>query len=140
MSLTPLCREDSKLKTGLTPASSGDKATLSRTNGQNLVFSFSQMIAHHTIGGCALEVGDLIGSGTISGTEPGTLGSLLEASNGGKRAYDLSSTIKRIFLEDCDSVTIKGWCGGEESGTVGFGECQGTILSACSPSWLVGNG
>jgi len=94
------------------------------------------MIAHHTIGGCPLEVGDLIGSGTISGTESGTLGSFLEASNGGKRSYDVSSTIKRTFLEDGDRVTIRGWCGGDDSELVGLGECSGTILPAPKPSWL----
>ncbi|KAH8705741.1 hypothetical protein BGW36DRAFT_413569 [Talaromyces proteolyticus] len=114
----------------------GDTATLSRTNAHNLVYSFAQMIAHHTIGGCPLEVGDLIGSGTISGTEPGTLGSLLEASNGGKRAHHLSPTINRTFLEDGDRVTIRGWCGSEKLELVGFGECSGTILSASKPAWL----
>jgi fumarylacetoacetase len=95
------------------------------------------MIAHHTIGGCSLEIGDLLGSGTISGTEPGTLGSLLEASNGGKQPQCLSSTIQRTFLEDGDRITIQGWCGGgDASELVGFGDCTGTILASNYPSWL----
>ena len=94
----------------------------------------AQTIAHHTIGDCPLEVGDLTGSGTISGTEPGTRGSLLEASNGGKRSYDVSATMKRTFLEDGDRVTIRGWCGGHNLELVGFGECSGTILPAPQPS------
>lgn len=94
------------------------------------------MIAHHTIGGCPLEVGDLIGSGTISGTEPGTLGSLLEASKGGTQIYDLSPTMKRTFLEDGDRVTIRGWCGTNDSELVGFGECTGTVLRAPTLSYL----
>lgn len=94
------------------------------------------MIAHHTIGGCPLEVGDLIGSGTISGTEPGTLGSFLEASGGGKRSYDVSPTIQRTFLEDGDRITIRGWCGCDSSRLVGFGDCAGRILPAPRPSWL----
>ncbi|KAH8886242.1 fumarylacetoacetase [Thozetella sp. PMI_491] len=114
----------------------GHTAILSRTNGRNLVFSFAQMIAHHTIGGCSLQVGDLLGSGTISGTEPGTLGSLLEASNGGKKAFTLSSEIKRTFLEDGDRVTIRGWCGDKDMELVGFGDCTGTILPAPRLSWL----
>lgn len=85
------------------------------------------MIAHQTIGGCKVEVGDLIGSGTISGTEPGTLGSLLEASNGGKEHFQLSKTISRKFLEDGDRITIHGWCGEDRSGLVGFGGCIGRI-------------
>ncbi|KIW97421.1 fumarylacetoacetase [Cladophialophora bantiana CBS 173.52] len=126
---------DMNLEVELT-TTDGESVTLSRTNGRNLVYSFAQMIAHHTIGGCPLEVGDLIGSGTISGAEPGTLGSLLEASHGGKRSYDVSPTIKRTFLEDGDRVTIRGWCGGDYSELVGFGECSGTILPAPKPSWL----
>ncbi|EXJ63181.1 fumarylacetoacetase [Cladophialophora yegresii CBS 114405] len=117
-------------------APDGESAILSRTNARNLVFSFAQMLAHHTVGGCPLEVGDLIGSGTISGTEPGTLGSFLEASNGGKRSFDLSATIRRTFLEDGDSVVIRGWCGDDDSNLVGFGECSGTILPSIKPSWI----
>ena len=105
------------------PAKAGNSAVSTRTNGRNLVFSFPQMLAHHTIGGCRMEVGDLLGSGTISGTQPGTLGSLLENLNGGKTEYEFSANIKRKFLEDGNSVIIKGRCGHKEVGIVGFGEC-----------------
>jgi fumarylacetoacetase len=88
------------------------------------------MLAHHTIGGCPMEVGDLIGSGTISGTEPGSLGSLLEASLGGKQTYAVSNDIHRKFLEDGDTITIRGWCGKDDSNLVGFGSCEGTIIPA----------
>lgn len=74
-----------------------------------------------------MEVGDLLGSGTISGTEPGTYGSLLEATNGGKEVIKLAGGIERKFLEDGDTVTIHGWCGGDGSLKVGFGECWGKI-------------
>jgi fumarylacetoacetase len=111
-------------------AADGKSATLTKTNGKNLVFSFAQMLAHHTIGGCPMQVGDLIGSGTISGTEPGSLGSFLEASDGGKRVFELSNGIKRTFLEDGDSITIRGWCGKDGSNLVGFGDCEGTIEPA----------
>lgn len=77
-----------------------------------------------------MQVGDLIGSGTISGTEPGSLGSFLEASSGGKQSFELSNSIKRTFLEDGDSITIRGWCGEKRSGLVGFGDCEGTIKPA----------
>lgn len=91
------------------------------------------MIAHHTITGCNLGVGDLLGSGTISGPEKGTQGSLLEATEGGKKPLQLpGSSETRTFLEDGDEVTIVGWAGDEESGYVGFGECRGTILPALS--------
>lgn len=94
------------------------------------------MLAHQTSNGCPIQVGDLIGSGTISGTTPGSRGSLLEASNGGKEAYVLSDSVRRTFLEDGDCVTITGSCGTAKMGIVGFGECRGTILPACLPAWL----
>lgn len=74
-----------------------------------------------------MQVGDLIGSGTISGTEPGSLGSFLEASVGGKQPFELENGIRRTFLEDGDSIIINGWCGTEGSDLVGFGTCEGTI-------------
>ncbi|KAF7561318.1 hypothetical protein G7046_g2828 [Stylonectria norvegica] len=79
---------------------SGEIATVTRTSGKNLVFSFAQMLAHHTIGGCPMQVGDLIGSGTISGTERGTYGSFLEASRGGMEIFELSNGIKRIARKE----------------------------------------
>ncbi|KAJ5699214.1 hypothetical protein N7536_002227 [Penicillium majusculum] len=108
----------------------GKVATFARTNGKNLVFSFAQMLAHHTIGGCPMKVGDLIGSGTISGTEPGSLGSFLEASAGGTRTFELENGIQRKFLQDGDSISIRAWCGKDGSPLVGFGECEGTIKPA----------
>ena len=77
-----------------------------------------------------MQVGDLIGSGTISGTDRGSLGSLLEASIGGKEEFELSSGIKRTFLEDGDRVIIRGCCGEDIFSLVGFGECEGIIEAA----------
>lgn len=77
-----------------------------------------------------MQVGDLIGSGTISGTDSGSLGSFLEASKGGKQIIEFQNGIKRTFLEDGDSVTIRGWCGTDDFNLVGFGDCQGTIQPA----------
>jgi len=85
------------------------------------------MLAHHTITGCPMRVGDLLGSGTISGLEPGTQGSLLEASQGGKVPYKLNGGETRVFLEDGDSVKIVGWAGDKRNGFVGFGDCIGRI-------------
>ncbi|KAL9116266.1 MAG: hypothetical protein Q9187_007208 [Circinaria calcarea] len=110
--------------------SSGPNNTIARTNSKNLLFSFPQMLAHHTITGCPTQVGDLLGSGTISGTEPGTQGSLLEQNLNGKMTLKLDSGEERIFLEDGDSVTLKGWAGTTASGLVGFGECAGQIMPA----------
>jgi fumarylacetoacetase len=88
------------------------------------------MLAHHSVGGCPMRTGDLLGSGTISGTEHGSEGSLLEVTKGGKEPIKLSGGIERRFLEDGDTVTLKGVCGTEKDGLVGFGECIGQILSA----------
>ncbi|KAG8162707.1 hypothetical protein KVR01_007185 [Diaporthe batatas] len=111
----------------------GSKTTLTKTSSSNLLWSFPQMIAHHTITGCNLSVGDLLGSGTISGTEKGTQGSMLEATDGGKNPIQLpGSSETRIFLEDGDTIAITGRAGDEENGYVGFGECRGTILPALS--------
>ncbi|KAK1998238.1 fumarylacetoacetase [Colletotrichum falcatum] len=95
----------------------GNKKTISRTNSKNLLWSWPQMIAHHTITGCNLRPGDMFGSGTISGAEPGTEGSLLEQ--------------KGKFLQDGDTITIRGWVGqGQEGALVGFGEVSGQIEAA----------
>lgn len=110
---------------------SGTSTTITRTNGKNLLFSFPQMLAHHTAGGCPMQVGDLLGSGTVSGTEPRTTsGSMLELSANGKNKIQLHGGDERTFLEDYDTLTLKGWAGGEEGGLVGFGECAGMIAPA----------
>ena len=88
------------------------------------------MLAHHTITGCPTQVGDLLGSGTISGTEPGTQGSLLEQNLNGKTTLRLDGGEERTFLEDGDIVILKGWAGTTASGLVGFGECAGEIIPA----------
>jgi len=77
-----------------------------------------------------MRVGDLLGSGTISGSEAGTYGSLLEACQGGKEEIELNGGDKRTFLQDGDTVKIRGWSGGNEHELVGFGECVGTIVPA----------
>ena len=100
------------------------------SNGKHLLFSFPQMLAHHSIGGCPMRVGDLLGSGTISGTEPASQGSLLELSKGGKETIKLEGGAERTFLQDGDTVVLKGVCGTEETGLVGFGECRGTIRAS----------
>ena len=120
---------DIRLQFELTPA--GDKPNIvSNTNGRYLMYSFSQMLAHHTIGGCPMNVGDLLGSGTISGTERGTEGAMIEITKGGKETIELEGGVVRKFLQDGDTVVLRGVSGNEEDGLVGFGECRGTILPA----------
>ncbi|PWW73726.1 fumarylacetoacetate hydrolase FahA [Tuber magnatum] len=101
---------------------------ISQTSSSNLLFSFSQMLAHHTITGCPLQTGDLVGSGTISGIDTQSMGSLLEMTQNGTRKVLLGdSGESRGFLEDGDVVVLAGGCG---KAGVGFGECVGEILPA----------
>jgi fumarylacetoacetase len=133
-SLLPYLREkraanvyDIPLEVEITNA--GGKPTLiSKSNAKNLLYSFPQMLAHHTITGCNMNPGDLLGSGTISGTEPGTQGSLLEQTNG-KTPLKLADGSDRLFLEDGDTIILRGTAG-TEGNYVGFGDCVGTILPA----------
>ncbi|MCJ1439268.1 hypothetical protein MMC27_008660 [Xylographa pallens] len=110
--------------------SSGATTTITHTNSKNLLFSFPQMIAHHTVTGCPMRVGDLLGSGTISGTEPGTQGSMLEQCSNGKATIKLNNGEERTFLRDGDTVTMRGWSVNSDGARVGFGECVGSILPA----------
>jgi len=105
----------------------GQKYRLANTNAKNLLFSYAQMLAHHSVSGCNMRVGDLLGSGTISGTDPGSYGSFLEQTHNGKTPIKIGGGEERSFLEDGDKVTIRGFCG-EEGSYVGFGECVGTIV------------
>jgi len=105
----------------------GDHVDLTKTSSRNLLWSFPQMISHHTIGGCPLRAGDCMGSGTISGTEARERGSLLEMTEGGKSDIQLEKGGVRRFIEDGDSVMMRGYC--EKDGLrIGFGDCEGRIL------------
>ncbi|KAI1826710.1 hypothetical protein F4861DRAFT_42328 [Xylaria intraflava] len=107
----------------------GDTTTISRTSSRHLMWSFPQMIAHHTLGGCPMNTGDLIGSGTISGPTTAESGSFLELSKGGKEDVMLYGMDVRRFLKDGDTITIRG-SSGKPGQRVGFGDCIGRIESA----------
>jgi len=119
---------DIRLEVELT-SESGKGRVVTRTSAKNLLFSFPQMLAHHTSTGCNMNVGDLLGSGTISGTEPGSQGSLLEQTQNGKQPITIADGEERMFLQDGDEVVLRGVCG-ERGAYVGFGECRGRILPA----------
>jgi len=91
-------------------------------------WSVAQMVAHHTVNGCALRPGDLFGSGTLSGPRPDQAGCLLELTVGGKQAITLSNGEKRTFLEDGDRIAFRGHCEAPGAVRIGFGECVGTVL------------
>ena len=100
---------------------------ISRSNFKNMYWTVAQQIAHHTVNGCNLNVGDVLASGTISGTESDSFGSLLELSWGGKNPMTLSDGTQRTFLEDGDTIIIKGFA--EKNGIrIDFGEVKTTIL------------
>ncbi len=100
---------------------------ITSTNYKYMYWTMAQQLAHHTVNGCNIEVGDLYASGTISGPEPGSYGSLLEITWGGKNEIKLPDGSKRTFLEDGDRVIIKGYA--EKEGIrVGFGEVRAMVL------------
>ena len=103
---------------------------LMRSNFHDSYWTVAQMVAHHTVNGCNLQSGDLFGSGTQSGAEPGQGGSLLELTLGGKRPLRLANGDRRTFLEDGDTVVLRGYCEREGFRRIGFGECVGTVLPA----------
>ena len=103
---------------------------LSRGPMTAMYWTAAQLVAHHTVNGCNLLPGDLLGTGTLSGMEPSSYGSLLELSEGGKRPIALPSGENRTFLEDGDEIVMTAH--GEAAGarTIGFGECRGRVVAA----------
>ena len=120
---------DMALEVGLRAAPMNEAATICRTNFKYMYWSSVQQLVHHASSGCAMNVGDLLGSGTISGPEKDQRGSLLEISWNGTEPVELAAGVKRSFLEDGDSLVMRGWCQGDGY-RVGFGEVEGTILAA----------
>jgi fumarylacetoacetase len=102
---------------------------LSRGNTRDLYWTAAQMVAHHTSNGCSLRTGDLVGSGTVSGPDRGSLGCLLEITRRGAEAVELPTGESRHFLEDGDEVTLRGWCGKEGRPRIGLGSCVGRIVT-----------
>jgi fumarylacetoacetase len=108
----------------------GEPARLSHTSFRHAYWTIFQMVAHHTVNGCNLQPGDLLGSGTQSGPAPEEAGSLLELSVGGKQPVKLPTGESRTFLEDGDCLILRGWCEKPDAARVGFGECRATVLPA----------
>ena len=105
-------------------------ARLSQSDFRDSYWSIAQMVAHHTLNGCNLEPGDLLGTGTQSGPEPGAAGSLLELTAGGTRSLTLPGAEQRRFLADGDRVILRGWCERPGFVRIGFGEAVGTVVPA----------
>ena len=107
----------------------GDR--ISRSNFADAAYwTVAQLVAHHTVNGCALQSGDLFGSGTLSGPAQEQAGSLLELTLGGKKPLTLSNGESRTYLQDGDTIVLKGYCERPGFRRIGFGECRGTVLPA----------
>ncbi len=103
---------------------------LSLSNFSHSYWTVSQMVTHHTVNGCNLQAGDFLGSGTQSGPLPEEAGSLLELTEGGKKPIVFSNGEQRVFIEDGDSIIMRGWAQKEGAPRIGFGEVEGRLLPA----------
>ncbi|SHM91708.1 fumarylacetoacetate hydrolase [Pseudomonas asturiensis] len=101
---------------------------LALSNSLNMYWTVAQMVAHHSVNGCKLQPGDLLGTGTLSGPQAGQLGSLLEMTEGGKQVVTLPNGQERRFLEPGDEVILRARCRREGQVSIGFGECRGTVI------------
>ncbi|MGC2039670.1 fumarylacetoacetase [Paraburkholderia caledonica] len=120
---------DIALEVTLRPQGAKQATTIARTNFKYMYWTMAQQLAHHTVGGCNTRVGDLMGSGTISGPTEDSYGSLLELTWNGKKPLELKEGGTRSFIEDGDELTLSGWCQADGY-RVGFGTCVGEILPA----------
>lgn len=120
---------DIALEVALQPEGAAAPSTICRTNFKAMYWTMAQQLAHHTVSGCNVRVGDLMGSGTISGTTPDSYGSLLELTRNGAEPLTLADGSQRSFLQDGDDVIMTGYCQGDGY-RVGFGTVSGKILPA----------
>jgi fumarylacetoacetase len=123
---------DIELGVALTPEG-GAPQTIARTNYREMYYSAAQQLAHHASSGCAMNGGDLLGSGTISGPDKNQRGSLLELTWNGTEPLELADGTKRRFLEDGDTVTLHGHAQARDH-RIGFGQCSGRVLPARRPT------
>lgn len=132
--LLPYLREetpnsfDIDMTISLTPPD-GEPSIISRTNYKYIYYTFAQQLTHHASSGCAMCTGDLLGSGTISGPDKKSLGSLLEMSWGGKDPITLNGGETRTFVDDGDTLEFTAHCRGDGY-RLGFGSCSGQVLPA----------
>ncbi len=122
---------DIHLEVDLTPEN-GKPTTICQSNHKNLYWNISQQLAHHTITGCRVNSGDLMGSGTISGSTPDSYGSMLELSWKGENPVKLNDGTERKFIQDNDTVTLRGYCTNGDV-RVGFGEVSNKLLPVYEP-------
>ncbi len=119
---------DINLEVGITPEQS-DETTVCFSNFKHMYWNMAQQLAHHTVNGCNINIGDMMASGTISGKEENSFGSMLELSWGGTKPIKLKDGNERKFIEDGDTVTMKGYAQKDDI-RVGFGEVTTKVLPA----------
>lgn len=118
---------DIDLEVLMQPEGAEKASVVAQTNYNRMYYSAAEQLCHHAIGGCGMNVGDLLGSGTISGPNKGEYGSLMEVSWAGREPFTLDTGETRTFIEDGDTLTLRGNARGDGF-TIGFGDCTGKIL------------
>ena len=118
------------LQTARASEQGAQPARLSLTSYRHAYWTVAQMVTHHTVAGCNLQPGDLLGTGTLSGPTLDQACALIELTVGGKQPLALPNGESRAFLEDGDTVIFRGWCEKPGAARIGFGECRGTVLPA----------
>jgi fumarylacetoacetase len=121
---------DMHLRSARMRAAAAQPLRLSRGNTQDLYWTPAQLLAHHSSNGCNLRTGDLLGTGTISGAAPDSLGSLIELTRGGKQPVALPGGETRSFLADGDELILRGRCTRAGRAAIGLGEARATVLPA----------
>lgn len=122
---------DIELQVLMQPEGAEKASVVGETNYTRMYYSAAEQLCHHAIGGCAMNVGDLLGSGTISGPTKTEYGSLMEMSWAGREPFTLDTGETRTFIEDGDTLTLRGAAKGDGF-QIGFGDCTGQILPAVS--------
>ncbi|HEX4748843.1 MAG TPA: fumarylacetoacetase [Bryobacteraceae bacterium] len=112
----------------------GEPVQVSSASFRDMYWTIPQMIAHHTSNGCPLRPCDLLGSGTVSGSDGNAGGCLLELTRNGSKVLQLTASVRRCYLEDGDEVILRGYCNASGFRRIGFGVCSGRILTACMES------
>lgn len=105
-------------------------AQITQASYRHAYWTMAQLMAHHSVNGCDLQPGDLLGTGTLSGPTAAEAGALLEITEGGKKPITLPNGESRTFLQDGDAVVFTGWCEKPGAARIGFGECRATVLPA----------
>ncbi|MBP7453545.1 MAG: fumarylacetoacetase [Ottowia sp.] len=111
-------------------AAKAPPARMALTNYSHAYWTAAQLVTHHTVNGCNLQPGDLLGTGTLSGPTLDSACALIELTTGGKHPLQLPNGEQRTWLEDGDTVILRGWCERPGAARIGFGECVGTVLPA----------